>query len=181
MRIIGGNWRGRWIEVPLASGLRPTPDRQRETLFNWLAPFIVGARCLDLFAGSGALGFEALSRGASEVVMVDRDRRVSRMLEHTRTRLQAETAVIVCADAKSWLRDTPGCFDLVFLDPPFDADILASTCVTLAEPGRLSQPAHVYLELESGSPAPPLPPGWQVIRQAKAGRSCALLVRVAPE
>ena len=132
VRIIGGKWRGRKLAVAPSRGLRPTPDRARETLFNWLAPHIAGARVLDLFAGTGALGFEALSRGAAHATLVERDGLAVRMLRQHQTMLDAG-ADIVHADARAFLRqqqlkaegDAPPRWDVIFLDPPFDSPLLA--------------------------------------------------------
>ena len=119
LRIVGGEWRGRRLPVLDQPGLRPTPDRVRETLFNWLAPLITGARCLDLFAGSGALGFEAASRGAGRVVMIEKSANVVRVLRENRLLLDARQVEVIHADAGPWLAGQAEPFDLVFLDPPF--------------------------------------------------------------
>ncbi len=172
LRIIGGRWRGRRLSFPDVEGLRPTPDRVRETLFNWLAPIIEGARCLDLFTGSGALGLEALSRGATEVVMVDRDPEVITLLkEHIQT-LQAHGAQLVQADALTWLqsprRDQH--FDIVFLDPPFEQGLLEPCCAFLEKHGWLTVPAYIYLESELNLGLPALPDNWRLKRSQKAGQ-----------
>lgn len=119
IRIIGGNWRSRKLDVIEAADLRPTPDRVRETLFNWLQPYIEGASCLDLYAGSGSLGFEALSRGAASVTMIERDRTVFKNLESQAAKLGAVGIEIVCADASSWMRTCRPQYDIIFLDPPY--------------------------------------------------------------
>ena len=126
VRIIGGQWKRSKLPVADRPGLRPTPDRVRETLFNWLGQDLTGWRVLDAFAGSGALGFEAASRGAAEVLLLERDAQLARSLEASRTRLKAEPAQlrIECADAISWMgRCAPARFELVLLDPPFDAGL----------------------------------------------------------
>ncbi len=172
LRIIGGQWRGRRLSFPDVEGLRPTPDRVRETLFNWLAPVIVGARCLDLFAGSGALGLEALSRGAAEVTFVDRDPRVILQLkEHIQT-LHAECAQLVQADTLAWLQSPQReqRFDIVFLDPPFGLGWLEPCCKSLEERGWLSPSAYIYLESEQTLGAPTLPANWRLKRSQKAGQ-----------
>ena len=129
VRIIAGRWRGRRLPVPDLPEIRPTGDRIRETLFNWLTPIIVGARCLDLFAGSGVLGFESGSRGAAEVVLVDRSRKVTAVLERETNRLNAESMTIVCADAMQWLSQSrERGFDVVFLDPPFNYEGVSEIC-----------------------------------------------------
>lgn len=172
LRIIGGRWRSRRLSFPDVEGLRPTPDRVRETLFNWLAPVIEGARCLDLFAGSGALGLEALSRGAAGVVMVDRDPHVIACLKENIATLSAPGATLVAADVLTWLqspqRDQH--FDIVFLDPPFHQDLLDPCCKLLEERGWLAPSAHIYLESESALSPPALPANWQLKRSQKAGQ-----------
>lgn len=148
VRIIGGQWRGTRLPVADVAGLRPTADRVRETLFNWLQPRIIGARVLDLFAGSGALGLEAVSRGAREAVLVERDPGLEASLRQSVARLPGgERARVVRADALAWLRDTPAQderFDLVFLDPPFAHDLWAPVLAAL--PSRLADDAWLYVE-----------------------------------
>lgn len=170
LRIIGGTWRGRKLRFPEIETLRPTPDRVRETLFNWLAPIITGARCLDLYAGSGALGLEALSRGAASVVMVDSDARViTRLREHIHT-LQASSAEIVQAEALVYLASAPPqAFDIVFLDPPFRLGLIAPACEALEKHGWLKPGATIYLEAEKGY-APQLPANWRIIKSKQAGQ-----------
>jgi 16S rRNA (guanine(966)-N(2))-methyltransferase RsmD len=170
VRIIGGQWKRSKLPVADVPGLRPTPDRVRETLFNWLAPDLSGWRCVDAFAGSGALGFEAASRGAAEVVLLERDRAVVRSLEASRARLQASTLRVENADALAWLaRCPPGVFELAFIDPPFDSALaepaLAAAARTLVPGG--------YAYLEAGAPADPGALdglGWRIHRQSKAGK-----------
>ncbi|HKK13345.1 MAG TPA: 16S rRNA (guanine(966)-N(2))-methyltransferase RsmD [Gammaproteobacteria bacterium] len=170
LRIIGGAWRGRRLAFPPAAGLRPTPDRVRETLFNWLAPVIEGARCLDLFAGSGALGLEAASRGAARVVLVDRNRTVVAALREHATRLDAPGVEVVQADAFGFLQTSPtGQFDVVFLDPPFGEGLLAPCIEALDRGGWLAGGALVYLEAEAALGAPALPAGWELLRSRSAG------------
>lgn len=169
LRIIGGKWRGRKLTFPDTVNLRPTPDRVRETLFNWLQPVIVGARCLDLFSGSGALGFEAASRGAADVVMLDQDRTVTDSLTQHVTTLQAAEVHIVHSNGIDYLDGAASTFDIVFLDPPYDQDILKSCCHLLEGKGWLSAKAHVYLEHSSSASLPELPENWRVIRSKKAG------------
>jgi 16S rRNA (guanine966-N2)-methyltransferase len=125
VRLIGGIWKRSKLPVADAAGLRPTPDRVRETLFNWLGQDLSGWRCLDAFAGSGALGFEAASRGAAEVVLLERDRRLAASLNNSKLRLNAQQLRIEQADALTWMaRCAPGSFELVFIDPPFDSELL---------------------------------------------------------
>ncbi|HEY9068413.1 MAG TPA: 16S rRNA (guanine(966)-N(2))-methyltransferase RsmD [Burkholderiaceae bacterium] len=145
VRIIGGVWKRSKLPVAEADGLRPTPDRVRETLFNWLGPDLSGWRCLDAFAGSGALGFEAASRGADTVVLVEQDRRLARTLAEAKTRLHAEQIRVENGDALAWMaRCPPGSFELVFLDPPFGAPLAEPA---LAAAVRIVVPdGYVYLE-----------------------------------
>lgn len=177
LRIIAGQWRSRKIHFPDLPQLRPTPDRVRETLFNWLMPVIAGARCLDLFAGSGALGLEALSRGAADVVFVDRDRQVQTYLNDTLRLLQAEHAHVVQADALTYLRGTPQAFDIVFLDPPYQSDLLLPCCQALEAQNWLTAQAYVYIEIASNTPLPGLPDNWQVRREKTAGQVSYRLIQ----
>jgi 16S rRNA (guanine966-N2)-methyltransferase len=170
LRIIGGRWRGSRIAFPPLDAIRPSPDRVRETLFNWLQRQVVGARCLDLFAGSGALGIEALSRGAAHVTFVDREPQVTRHLAQTLERLGgASDATIAAADALAFLRREPQPFEIVFLDPPYASGVLDAVCTALAA-GWLAPQAFIYLESPAGQPLPPLPPGWRIHRSKRAGQ-----------
>lgn len=165
MRIIGGVWRSRVIDFPNLPGLRPTPDRVRETLFNWLGQRLDGQRCLDLFAGSGALGFEAASRGAAEVVMVERDARVLDSLREQAARLGAAQVRIVAADGLDFLAGECGRFDLILLDPPFESGLLAPALARAAT--RLAVGGRIYAEFGE---RPDLT-GWRVLREGHAGLS----------
>jgi len=180
LRIIGGRWRGRRLAIVEAPGLRPTPDRVRETLFNWLAPVIEGARCLDLFAGTGALGLEALSRGASEAVLVDSHAEVSaRLREHIRT-LGADGAEVVQVEALSYLAAAPAqAFDVVFLDPPYQSGLLGPCCQALEAGGWLAPGAYIYLETDRANPLPALPASWELQRDKTAGDVAYHLARRA--
>lgn len=169
LRIIGGTWRSRRVSFPDVEGLRPSPDRVRETLFNWIAPIIQGARCLDLYAGSGALGLEALSRGASAVVFVDTDRRVVTQLEQNLKLLGASGASVVQSDATAFLQRPPQPFDVVFLDPPFRKDLLP-TCLHHLGNGWLAPGARVYVESEAELGEPAVPPDWELLRSKQAGQ-----------
>ena len=151
-------------------GLRPTPDRVRETLFNWLAGELDGARCLDLFAGTGALGFEAASRGAHRVVLVERDPGVAAHLERQARDLVADAVQVVCADARDFIDRCAERFDVVFLDPPFEASDPQALVDRIAAAGILAPSARVYLERPAGAAAPALPPGWRCRRERRAGR-----------
>lgn len=150
IRIIGGQWRGRKLLVPDRPGLRPTGDRVRETLFNWLQAPVAGARCLDLFAGTGALGLEALSRGASSAVFVERDRGLAEALrEVSRQWPGGERMEVVQADALRWLAEGTRTFDLVFIDPPFADGLQHRALEALADGGHLSTSALVYVEQDA--------------------------------
>jgi len=170
LRIIAGQWRGRKIHFPDIPELRPTPDRVRETLFNWLMPVIEGARCLDLFAGSGALGLEALSRGAGEVVFVDKERKVTSYLQETLALLHSGHAQVVQAGALEYLAGTATPFDIVFLDPPYRAALQARCAAALETQGWLKPDAWIYVEQASDLPADALPDTWQVHREKRAGQ-----------
>lgn len=170
VRIVGGEWRGRRLEFPDVAGLRPTPDRVRETLFNWLAPGIAGARCLDLYAGSGVLGLEALSRGAAAAVLVERDPRAALALRESAARLGAANRLALAEQtAERFLATATDRFDVVFLDPPFDAGALPAAIATLVARDLLAPGARVYLECRADDPLPALPPGWRLHRSGRAG------------
>lgn len=169
LRIIGGQWRGRRVRFPDVPAIRPTPDRVRETLFNWLQRVIAGSRCLDLFAGSGALGLEALSRGAARVVFVDRERAVIEHLAQTLAILGARGAELRVQDARRFLEHKAQPFDIVFLDPPFEADLLPDVCAALEDRGWLAPGAHVYVESRARAGVPTLSPGWTLIKSGRAG------------
>jgi 16S rRNA (guanine966-N2)-methyltransferase len=179
VRIIGGYWRGRRISFPDVPGLRPTPDRVRETLFNWLQHDVAGARCLDLFAGSGALGLEALSRGAQELVFVEQSVAASRALQEQLVRLGGERrGQVVEMGAARYLRGAPAPFDIVFLDPPFGRDALAQY-IPLLDSGHWLKPGSwVYLEDEKASGAPVLPAHWELLKSKSAGEVGYYLARV---
>ena len=165
IRIIGGMWRGRRLRFPDVQGLRPTPDRVRETLFNWLGQELAGRRTLDPFAGSGALSFEALSRGAELAVAVDRRREVCRALTDTAAKLGTTSLEVHCADALSFVARERRAFDVVFLDPPFDhaawAKLLPAAAARLAPAGALYVEASLPIDA---------PPGLAVTRRDKAGQ-----------
>jgi 16S rRNA (guanine966-N2)-methyltransferase len=179
LRIIGGRWRGTKLHFPAVESIRPTPDRVRETLFNWLAPTIGGTRCLDLFAGSGALGLEALSRGAREVVFVDRDARIGAYLRETLARLKSADGKVLVGDARRCLAEVAGPFDVVFLDPPFGAGLMPKFLAELTSPGVLAPGALVYVESEAEAGEPVLPSGWVLHRSGRAGKVGYHLVRTA--
>jgi 16S rRNA (guanine966-N2)-methyltransferase len=176
VRIIGGHWRGTRLPVADALGLRPTSDRARETLFNWLAPVLPGARVLDLFAGSGALGFESVSRGAREALLVERDPRLCQALREVAARLPGgDAARIVQADALAFL-EAPlhGCFDVVFVDPPFSADLWDGVLARL-EPW-VADGAWLYVESPLQRNIPP-PAGWLPHREGRTREARHALYR----
>ena len=147
VRVVGGEWRGRKLAVPDAEGLRPTPDRVRETLFNWLQFSIAGKTCLDAFTGSGALAVEALSRGAVEVTAIERDIKVTKQLSKLLSPLAGERLKLINADALSWLEQQPAQpFEVVFLDPPFGLPLLEPVCQLLEKKGWLAEGALIYIE-----------------------------------
>ena len=173
VRIIGGQYRRRLLDFPSSMGLRPTPDRVRETLFNWLGQDLPGWSCLDLFAGSGALGFEAASREAGHVIMIERDAQAITALEKNRTALGAARIDILRADALAWLKNNRETFDLIFVDPPFDSGLAEPVLAELAT--HLKPGGHAYVEQGTAVIAPP---GLIIHRSGRAGRShFALLIK----
>jgi 16S rRNA (guanine966-N2)-methyltransferase len=173
VRIIGGHYRRRLLDFPDSAGLRPTPDRVRETLFNWLGQDLPGWVCLDLFAGSGALGFEAASRGAGRVIMIERDRAALDALEKNRAVLGATQVDVRRADALAWLANSRETFDLIFVDPPFDSGLAATVLADLAR--HLKAGGQAYIEQATRVIAPA---GLIIHRSGRAGRShFALLVK----
>ena len=178
LRIVAGNWRSRLLDIADVEGLRPASERVRETLFNWLSPVIHGANCLDLYAGTGALGLEALSRGAASAVFVERSPVAVRQLRRNIELLDARGATVLQQDALNWLDgDVEQRFDIVFLDPPFAADLLGETCRLLHERDCLAEGAFVYLEQAAKADAPELPAGWQLVKDRQAGQVRYMLAR----
>jgi len=169
LRIIAGCWRGRKLSFAPVAGVRPTPDRVRETLFNWLSPVIRGARCLDLYAGSGALGIEAASRGASSVVLVDSDPQVVTRLREQLALLDASGVEVVQSNVEGWLSGAAEPFDIVFLDPPFRRNMLPACIRALESGGWLAADARVYIEAESNLELE-LPERWELTRSKRAGQ-----------
>lgn len=169
VRIIAGRWRGRRLLIPDVKGLRPTPDRVRETLFNWLAPFMEGARCLDLFTGSGVLGFEALSRGAAYVEMVDQSAEVVKLLQDELALFGAENAMVYRAEVPKAWHPAVYPFDIVFLDPPYQENLLLPTCRYLEENGFLADAAYIYLEAHQVIKDNELPANWRLLKSQRAG------------
>jgi 16S rRNA (guanine966-N2)-methyltransferase len=177
IRIIGGRWRGTRLAVADAPGLRPTSDRVRETLFNWLAPMLPGARVLDLFAGSGALGLEAVSRGAGLALLVERDPALVQSLRQACERLHAEAVQVIQADALQWLRlPVHGRFNLLFLDPPFDLGLWREALALL--PPWLADDAWLYLESPVAANVAP-GPGWMLHREGRTRETRHALYRRA--
>ncbi|MES9846164.1 MAG: 16S rRNA (guanine(966)-N(2))-methyltransferase RsmD [Candidatus Sedimenticola sp. 6PFRAG5] len=170
VRIIGGVHGGRKLRFPDAAGLRPTSDRVRETLFNWLQSVLPGASCLDLFSGSGALSLEAASRGAGRVVMLDSAPVVVRQLKENCALLGLESVTIEQANALSWLEGAAEPFDIVFLDPPFAEDLLEACCEKLEAGGWLASEARIYIEMDAHKKLPHLPANWQALKEKEAGQ-----------
>ena len=178
VRIIAGQWCSRNIEFPSLKSLRPTPDRVRETLFNWLSPSIAGAKCLDLFAGSGILGFEALSRGAAHAILVDNNIRVCKQLEEQAQILNANNIRIVHQEATEFIADNQDSFDIVFIDPPFNSKLAFTIADMLLEHPMLNSEAIIYVEIPvSEKPkASKTWMGWDVVRSGKTSQVCYLLL-----
>lgn len=170
IRIIGGQWRGRKLPVPDSAGLRPTTDRVRETLFNWLAPDIQEARCLDCFAGSGALGLEALSRYAASATLLELERSVAQQLSQNLQTLRATQAKVVQTNTLQWLSQPGEPFDVVFVDPPFRKRLLQETLTLLEQNGWLAAEALIYVESEVENGAPVAPANWDLYREKIAGQ-----------
>ncbi|WP_174873591.1 16S rRNA (guanine(966)-N(2))-methyltransferase RsmD [Vogesella oryzae] len=173
VRIIGGQFRRRLLDVPEADGLRPTPDRVRETLFNWLGQELIGLRCLDLFAGSGALGFEAASRGAKEVVLVEKVRNVASTLRRNAQLLGAAQLKVLNQDAMAYLRASDGLFDVIFVDPPYASTLLEQVLPLLA--ARLAADGRIYVETAVAREFA----GWNVLRTIRAGQVHGYLLALA--
>jgi len=169
LRIIGGTWRGRKLRFPASPAIRPTPDRVRETLFNWLGSSTQGASCLDLFAGSGALGLEALSRGAAELVFVEHDAAAAQALRALLGEWQAAHAVVAHADALSYLAQAARPFNIVFLDPPYGAGLLGRAAALLEQRHWLQPGALIYAECPAREGLPPLPASWRPLKAKRAG------------
>lgn len=171
VRIIGGKWRGRKIHFAESEGLRPTPDRVRETLFNWLMPYISEARVLDMFAGSGALGLEALSRGAAELLLLESAASVVTQLKNSLALLKTEQATVLQQRAEYWLTQAyTSTFDIVFLDPPFASGLLPELLQQLENSACLAAHALIYVETDQPLPPEHIPSTWQVHRQQQAGQ-----------
>ena len=170
LRIVAGNWRSRLLPIADVPGLRPTSERVRETLFNWIGPRVHGSRCLDLFAGTGALGLEALSRGAESAELVEKSARAIAGLKASVQALDATSATVRQQDAWQFLEQYTGApFDLIFLDPPFADESLQRLCRLIDEKSVLASGGRVYLEQDRSSPEPALPAGWTVIKSKSTG------------
>lgn len=180
LRIIAGKWRGRKLDVLDVDGLRPTPNRVRETLFNWLQPSIGSARCLDLFAGSGALGFESASRGAEQVDMVDLDAKITKQLQTNCQILTTDNCYVSHSSAQQFLANNSKQYDIVFIDPPFQTNLWAEIAELLVKHNVLAESAHIYIECPSKGDFPELPSHWQLLKDKKAGevRYCLYRTKV---
>lgn len=174
LRIIAGEWRGRKLEFIATEGLRPTPDRVRETLFNWLQTAIPGASCLDLFSGSGALGLEALSRGAESTTFIDLNSITARKLQSNLQLLKCQNGEVINADVLEWLStrqtDLEIRYDMVFMDPPFGKGLVPPCCELLEKHNLLRDNALIYVETETDLGTPDVPASWQQLREKKAGQ-----------
>lgn len=170
IRIIGGQWRGRKLPVTDSPGLRPTTDRVRETLFNWLAPYMVDARCLDCFAGSGALGLESLSRYAASATLLEMERPVAQQLQKNLATLKAAHGKVVNTNTLNYLNQTGTPHDIVFIDPPFRKGLLDETLSLLEKNGWLADSALIYVESEVENGMPLVPASWQLHREKVAGQ-----------
>ena len=179
VRIIAGEWRGRKLGFPDVEGLRPTADRIRETLFNWLMPIIPGATCLDLFAGSGALGFEAASRGAAKVLMLEQNPQAFRSLKENCKKLAVTQIELKQVDALQYLAQPAERFDVVFIDPPFQTDYWREACRLLKTGSWLNDKAVVYLELNRQQDPLPHLAGWEVLKSRQAGQVRYMLLHLA--
>lgn len=177
VRIIGGRWRGRKLHFPALDGLRPTADRTRETLFNWLMSLIQDAVCLDLFAGSGALGFEALSRGAKQVVMVDQSKEIIAYLKEQGARLQTQDLSCFCLQIPQHVLAETKQFDLVFLDPPFHLGLIKTSIDWLLNNHYLAPQALIYIETEQELSPLPIPSDWTILKRGHAGQVNFYLVQ----
>ncbi|MCT8342663.1 16S rRNA (guanine(966)-N(2))-methyltransferase [Photorhabdus kleinii] len=181
IRIIGGKWRGRKLPVPDSPGLRPTTDRVRETLFNWLSPVIQEAHCLDCYAGSGALGLEALSRYAAQVTLIEYERNIAKQLSANLDLLSTQNAEVINDSALTYLSQSGKPYDVVFLDPPFRKGMLSETIKLLEEQNWLADESWIYVEAESESTAIDVPVNWQLHREKVAGQvAYRLYIRYLP-
>ncbi len=179
LRIIGGKYKGRQIRFTAAEGLRPTAERIRETLFNWLQIHIETSNCLDLFAGSGALGFEALSRGAKKVVFVESNRKAASMIKQTLAQLSSINDAVINQEATSYLTKCEQKFEIVFLDPPYKSELLQKSIDALHLHSLIKINGWAYIEYAEHSDPPEVPDTWELYRSTKAGDAKACLYRVS--
>ncbi|WP_257288021.1 16S rRNA (guanine(966)-N(2))-methyltransferase RsmD [Endozoicomonas sp. SESOKO2] len=179
LRIIGGQWRSRKLPVANLPGLRPTSDRVRETLFNWLMPYVPGARVLDCFSGTGALALESLSRGAKEATLLEAAAEAASLLGKNLTTLQAKNARVIRTDSLKWLQQAADkAFDLIFLDPPFRQELLEETCRLLNSNGYIHNDSLIYIEVEKELSPLPVPSNWTVTKTKTAGQLSYYLLSV---
>ena len=179
LRIIGGAWRSRKLPIANVEGLRPTPDRVRETLFNWLTGWVAGARCLDAFSGTGALGLESLSRGASKAVFLEYSSKATQILKNNLQTLRANNALVEQTDALQWLsRSADQTFNLVFLDLPFRKQLLQPVCEQLQNNSWLTPDALIYVEAEKELSPLPVPPEWGLWKEKSSGQVTSSLYRI---
>ena len=169
LRIIGGKWRSRQISFDEVDGLRPTPARVRETLFNWLQQNIIESRCLDLYAGSGALSFEAVSRGAKHVTQVEQNQHVCRQLHANALNLKSTQITLIKSDVFRFLAENAEIFDIVFIDPPFNKGLAVQSCQWLEDKGWLTDNAKIYVEVEHKLSLDDIPKNWQLLKNKTAG------------
>jgi 16S rRNA (guanine966-N2)-methyltransferase len=179
LRIIGGNWRGRKLRFNTYQGLRPTLDRTRETLFNWLSPYIHGSHCLDLFAGSGALGFEAASRGANQITLVEQNNKVIQDLKNNCALLSAKNIKIIHKDAQKFLQYNQEKFDLIFLDPPFGKEFISNILKIL--PSHLSDQGMVYIEQENSNSTSLEQDNWTILKSKQTSAFLYGLYQYTPQ
>lgn len=177
IRIIAGKHRGRKLPVLAADGLRPTTDRVKETVFNWLMPYMADSRCLDCFAGAGSLGFEAYSRGAEQVTMIELNKSAATQLMANAQTLKAQSIQVTQSDTLAFLNSSPQPFDIIFIDPPFRQG-LAEKVIQRVSKGWLSEDAMVYVETESENALPDIPENWHLLKEKKAGQVVYRLFQV---
>jgi 16S rRNA (guanine966-N2)-methyltransferase len=177
IRIISGQWRGRKLPVMNVQGLRPTTDRNKETLFNWLMAHTQDSRCLDVFAGSGGLGFEALSRYAKHVTFIELDKNVARNLQQNLITLKAteDSAKVLCGDALGYLKQLNDEFDLIFLDPPFNQNLVPKAIEGIEQGGLLAKDGLIYIECETQNAQYNVPPQWRLLKESQTSQVTARL------
>lgn len=181
LRIIGGEWRGRKLSFTPEEGLRPTLDRFRETLFNWLMFDVEGSHCLDLFAGSGALGLEALSRGATKVDFIELSQHATKQIQQHLTTLNCDRGRVHCSNGLNWLKQHKGSFDLVFLDPPFHKGLLEDVLEILLQGSYINLNGYIYIEAEASFHLPQLPSNWSIHREKSVKNKAFFLLQKTSE